>query len=113
MPNWRSLAERRAFCRIVIGKCLLCYQFRPAWLRYVDIIKWAVSASIATAISSFQVVFFREDHQSLFVVIELFAFPELFHSFSMVCCSASGSISLTFCCSSSSNKGKGVEGSVK
>ena len=91
----------------------LCLQLATAWLGDVDIMIGTVFTSIATAISSFQVIFFREDHQSVLVVIELLAFPELFHSFVMVCCSASGSISLTFCCSSSSNAGKGVEGNVK
>lgn len=91
----------------------MCYQFRAAWFRNVDIMIWAVLTSIATAIASFQVKFLCEDHPSFCVVIEFFAFTELFHSVVMVCCSASGSISLTFCCSSSSNEGRGVEGNVK
>ena len=109
----RAFAGDLAFFFAMLLIFLLCYQFRPAGLRNIDIMIWTVFTSIAAAISSFQVIFLREDHQSLFIVIELHSFPELVHSFVMVCCSASGSISLTFCCSSSSNEGRGVEGNVK
>jgi hypothetical protein len=38
-----------------------------------------MKTSVATAVALVQMVFFRQDHQTLPVVIEILAFDELFH----------------------------------
>lgn len=58
---------------------MLCDQLRAAGFSDAFIVEGAVSAAVAAAISSFEMIFGRQDHQALFVEIEVDAFLQLFH----------------------------------
>jgi len=87
------------------------YARGPAGFRNAVIIKGAMPASIAATIPSLPMIFFREDHEPVGIVIEILSFFQLLH------CPAiwgvSGSISLTLSRRVSSRDGSGVEGRVK
>jgi len=55
------------------------YEFGPARFAYFFIIEGTMLTSVAAAISSFQVIFLREYRISLFVIIKVFTFNQLFH----------------------------------
>jgi len=57
----------------------LCPELRPARLGNTIVIERAVAAAAAAAIAAVEVIFFGQDHQTVFVKVEVFPFNQLFH----------------------------------